>query len=239
MIVSKIDQYPKEFFEQVLLEQGQTSGQKVLSYFEQHHTEFQYLGIYQEGLLGVLVYEEDTCFLRLLIVKSQERNKGYGTELLQKFIELAEEQHFARIETNIPKDQLPFYEKNHFIIKNEDDDSTYVTVEYLAGQQYLGKKVTVTIDHPMGSLHPTIADETYPCNYGYVYDGDIQEAWVVGVEEPLDTFTGIVIGIIYHLETDTSRWIVGKPEMLIQPQKIIDLIGFDEQHYQTRIIWNK
>jgi len=46
----------------------------------------------------------------------------------------------------------------------------------------------------------------------------------------------VVAGIIYHKDGD-SRWIVVQPGMVIDHAQIINLIGFEEQYYETRIIW--
>ena len=63
----------------------------------------------------------------------------------------------------------------------------------------IGKIVKVTIDRPLGSFHPKHRDLYYPINYGYVDgilggDGECQDAYVLGVAEPLTQFTGKEIG---------------------------------------------
>ena len=72
----------------------------------------------------------------------------------------------------------------------------------------LGKTVTVFIDRPLGTYHPNHKDLYYPVNYGYIPgiiagDGEEQDAYVLGVEEPLQEFTGVVIAII-HREDDVA-----------------------------------
>ena len=58
--------------------------------------------------------------------------------------------------------------------------------------------VTVTIDRPLGSCHPKYPDLYYPVNYGYVDgviapDGEGQDAYVLGITEPLSEFYGRVL----------------------------------------------
>ncbi|MDE5995678.1 MAG: inorganic pyrophosphatase, partial [Eubacterium sp.] len=62
----------------------------------------------------------------------------------------------------------------------------------------IGKTVTITIDRPLGSVHPKHKDIVYTVNYGFVEvilggDGEEQDAYVLGVNEPLSAFTGMVI----------------------------------------------
>ena len=53
----------------------------------------------------------------------------------------------------------------------------------------IGSIITVTVDRPMGSIHPKHRDIFYPINYGYVEgitvpDGEWQDAYILGVDEP-------------------------------------------------------
>ena len=65
----------------------------------------------------------------------------------------------------------------------------------------IGQIIKVTIDRPIGSFHPNHPDIYYPVNYGYVEgiiapDGEEQDVYVLGVDEPLKEFTGRVIAVI-------------------------------------------
>lgn len=65
----------------------------------------------------------------------------------------------------------------------------------------IGQIIKVTIDRPLGSFHPNHPDIYYPVNYGYVEgiiapDGEEQDVYVLGVDEPLKEFTGRVIAVI-------------------------------------------
>lgn len=59
----------------------------------------------------------------------------------------------------------------------------------------LGKLVKVTVDRPLGSYHPKNKDMYYPINYGYIEgiiagDGEEQDAYIIGIDEPIKEFTG-------------------------------------------------
>ncbi|MFR6331122.1 MAG: inorganic pyrophosphatase [Eisenbergiella sp.] len=64
----------------------------------------------------------------------------------------------------------------------------------------LGDIVTVTVDRPLGSFHPEYKNLYYPVNYGYVKgiaapDGEEQDAYIIGVNKPVQEFTGKLIAV--------------------------------------------
>ena len=71
-------------------------------------------------------------------------------------------------------------------------------------RSYLGKVVTIGIDRPIGYVHhKKNYDLVYPINYGYIKgimapDGEEQDSYVLGVEVPVQEFTGRVIAIIHR-----------------------------------------
>lgn len=67
-------------------------------------------------------------------------------------------------------------------------------------ENLINQTVTVTIDRTMGSKHPK-HNFYYPVNYGYIQgiisgNGEELDAYVLGVFEPVKTFTGKVLAII-------------------------------------------
>ena len=68
----------------------------------------------------------------------------------------------------------------------------------------IGSKVKVIIDRPLGTYHPKHRDIFYMVNYGYVEgilapDGEEQDAYILGVAEPIKEFVGVVIAVIHRL----------------------------------------
>ena len=56
-------------------------------------------------------------------------------------------------------------------------------------KKYLGKIISVIIDRPMGSCHPSNGN-MYPINYGYIPntisgDGEELDCYILGVFEPI------------------------------------------------------
>ncbi len=107
--------------------------------------------------------------------------------------------------------------------------------------KYLGEVVTVKVDRPIGSKHPKY-DMLYEVNYGFVPntkapDGEEIDAYVLGVDAPLDEFTGKCIAII-HRQDDNDDKLVVAPENFrdISSQKIIEATDFQEKYFKIEII---
>ena len=62
-------------------------------------------------------------------------------------------------------------------------------------------RLKITVDRPLGSFHPDHEDLYYPVNYGYAEgiiapDGEEQDVYILGVNEPLEVFDGRIIAVI-------------------------------------------
>lgn len=108
----------------------------------------------------------------------------------------------------------------------------------------LGQTVTVIMDRPMGTCHPEHKDMYYPVNYGYIpgimaQDGEEQDAYVLGVDEPLQEFTGVVIAIIHRLDDVEEKWVVAPEDVMLSKEEIWEQVKFQEQYFQSEIIMEK
>ncbi|MEN6313971.1 MAG: GrpB family protein [Clostridiaceae bacterium] len=105
---------------------------------------------------------------------------------------------------------------------------------------FLGKTVTVTIDRPLGSVHPKHDDMIYPINYGYIDgiiapDGEELDVYIYGEDKPLDEFTGRVIAIV-HREDDIEDKLVAIPDgITFSASEIKSVVSFQEKYYDSRI----
>ena len=199
--------------------------------------ELLYLGAYEDGLLEALIgYDEE---YRIRYFPCREGKEHLAEALFEELRNRAEKENVARITAKAVNAEVSFYETLGF--ERLDEAGIYVMLEYLCQKAWLGKEVTVTIDRPYGSFHPHYPDTQYPCNYGYVEevlakDGEFQDAYVIGVNEPLDQYRGIVSAIIYRRNDVESKWIVTNGRQL--PKKtVIDSVGMIEQYFDTRIVW--
>ncbi len=203
----------------------------------------EYFGAYDTALEGVLGYTED-YHLALLFVRREHQKTGIGLELFQAFKEEAKKHAVARITVNAAESAAGFYSAVGFEPygpKETKDGITSVPMEYLMAEDALGRHVTVMVDRPYGSLHPHYPDTEYPCNYGYVEevlagDGEFQDAYVIGVYEPVETFSGVVAAVIYRRNDCESKWVVTQ-DGTCDRQEVIDTVGVIEQYFDTRIIW--
>ena len=105
----------------------------------------------------------------------------------------------------------------------------------------IGRSVTVTVDRPLGSFHPKYPDIYYSVNYGYIEgiiapDGEEQDAYILGITEPVETFTGRVVAIIRRRDDAEDKWVVAPDEIILTKKEIEALTHFQEQYFDTEII---
>ena len=105
----------------------------------------------------------------------------------------------------------------------------------------IGKIVRVIIDRPLGSAHPKHEDLIYRVNYGYVPDiiapdGEEQDAYILGIYEPITEFVGKVIAVIHRLDDVEDKWIVVPENMNFSKDEIKILVDFQEKFFDTEII---
>ena len=104
----------------------------------------------------------------------------------------------------------------------------------------LGKIVTVTVDRPLGTYHPKHKDLYYPINYGYIEgiiapDGEEQDAYILGVNEPVEEFTGKVIAIIHRFNDVEEKWVVAPEDKSFSKEEIWEQVKFQEQYFESEI----
>ena len=100
--------------------------------------------------------------------------------------------------------------------------------------------VTVTIDRPLGSTHPEHPAIVYPVNYGYIAgvrggDGEEQDAYVLGVNVPLTSFTGRVIAVIHRHDDCEDKWVVAPDGVVFTEDDVRRLTHFQEQYFRISI----
>lgn len=105
----------------------------------------------------------------------------------------------------------------------------------------LGKIVTVIVDRAMGTYHPEHPDIYYPINYGYISgiiapDGEEQDAYILGIDEPVEEFTGKVIAIIHRNDDVEEKWVAAPADKTFSKEEIIEKVKFQEQYFDTYVI---
>lgn len=105
-------------------------------------------------------------------------------------------------------------------------------------ETYLGKNVRVIVDRPVGYVH---GDLVYPVNYGYLPgviagDGEAQDAYILGVREPLSFFDGRVIGAVCRRDDCEDKLIVAPEGVLLHQGQIEEAVFFQEQYFDTYVV---
>lgn len=116
--------------------------------------------------------------------------------------------------------------------------------------EYLNEILEIKIDRPIGSKHPKHGF-IYPINYGYVPNtvndnGKELNAYVLGVYEPLESFTGKCIAIIHRTNNNDDKLIIVPKNKTFTNEEIKVLTDFQEQFFENLILrsndyinWNK
>ena len=105
----------------------------------------------------------------------------------------------------------------------------------------VGKIVHGTVDRPIGSRHPRYPDMVYPINYGYVEgvfaaDGAEQDVYILGTDEPLETFEGTVIAVYHRTDDVEDKWIVSLDGTDYPDGYILAAIDFQERYFEGELL---
>lgn len=105
-------------------------------------------------------------------------------------------------------------------------------------QNLLGKSVCVMVDRPIGHCHN---GTVYPVNYGYLPgmiagDGEEQDVYILGVNEPLSSFSGQVIGAIRRINDTEDKLIAAPSGTVLHQAQIEEAVRFQEQYFDHFVI---
>ena len=106
--------------------------------------------------------------------------------------------------------------------------------------KFLNKTIDIKVDRPLGSKHPKHGF-IYPVNYGYVPnttsgDGEELDAYILGIYEPLETFTGKCIAIIHRTNDNDDKLVIVPENKFFSNREIHVLTDFQEQYFESIII---
>lgn len=108
-------------------------------------------------------------------------------------------------------------------------------------QAFLGKTVTVVIDRPIGFHHVTKGIHLdYTVNYGYLPgvtggDGEEQDVYVLGVQEPLERFTGTIIGAVRRRDDNEDKLVAAPEGIRFTAAQIAKEIEFVERYFDSSV----
>lgn len=104
----------------------------------------------------------------------------------------------------------------------------------------VGKKVKVIVDRPLGSYHPKHKNLYYPINYGYIEgiiagDGEEQDAYILGIDYPVESFEGIVIAVVHRNDDVEDKWVVAPEGVTYSKEEITKQVKFQEKYFDSEI----
>ena len=108
-------------------------------------------------------------------------------------------------------------------------------------RSYLGKQVEVVIDRPIGYVHHVKGITLhYTVNYGYLPgvmggDGEDQDVYVLGVKEPLERFSGRIIGAIRRRDDFEDKLVAAPGGVLLHQGEIAEAVHFVEKYFDSTV----
>ena len=104
----------------------------------------------------------------------------------------------------------------------------------------IGNIVRVIVDRPLGTFHPKHKDIYYSVNYGYIPnvpapDGEEQDAYILGIHQPVEEFVGKVIAIIHRFDDAEEKWVVAPEDVSFTKEEIMKQVVFQEQYFHIEI----
>lgn len=215
--------------------------EKIISRFQKEQDAYTWIAYIEESQIqGIMLYDIGYR-ISFLYVDKEVRSRGIGTALLKECVRSADKNSVSRVRIHSVETMSAFLEDFGFETIHSTD-SHEAELEYLCGMYLLGKTVTVTVERPYGSLDLRSEGEL-SVNCGYIEeevtmdDTYVKDAYIVGVHEPLESFTGVVIALLYHEEDDVIRAVVGRQGEVINHEQVIQEIGMVEQYYDSRIVF--
>lgn len=188
-----------------------------------------------------------------IAVRKMYRGQGLGLAVVRALENAAENEGGRTLELSAQTQAQRFYEKAGYTAQGgvyQDEHCPHIKmVKCMSGGNacarhgagMIGETVTVTIDRPLGTYHPEHPDLYYPVNYGYIEgimggDGEEQDAYVLGVDVPVESFTGIVIAVIHRNDDVEDKWVVAPKGLRFTRNEIMDKVRFQERFFDSFLI---
>ena len=101
--------------------------------------------------------------------------------------------------------------------------------------------MTVVVDRPIGFYHVTKGIHLdYTINYGYLPgvtggDGEEQDVYILGVDKPLETFTGRIIGVVRRKDDNEDKLVAAPEGVFFTSAQILENIRFVEKYFDSSV----
>ena len=115
-----------------------------------------------------------------------------------------------------------------------------IVLEQRQAYKYIGESVKVKIDRALNTKHPK-HDFIYELNYGFIPntmsgDGEELDAYVLGIDKPLEKFEGKCIAVIHRINDDDDKLIIVPEGTNYSDEEIRNLTDFQEKYFESEII---
>ena len=106
--------------------------------------------------------------------------------------------------------------------------------------EYINQIVTVKMDRSLGTKHPKHGF-VYLTNYGYIPntvsgDGEELNAYVIGMFEPLEEYTGKCIAVIHRTNDNDDKLVVVPENINYSDDQIKALTEYQERFFESIIL---
>ncbi|MHA0035242.1 inorganic diphosphatase [Deinococcus sp. PESE-13] len=106
---------------------------------------------------------------------------------------------------------------------------------------WLGQRVRVVVDRPLGSVHPRHPDLIYPVNYGEIPgtvsgDGHPIDAYLLGWETPLEEAEGEVAAVLLRENDAEDKLVVVRDGSHWTDEALWAAVHFQERWFKTRLV---
>ena len=206
----------------------------------------------EQEIVGVLLYSWKYNMICCLAVDPAYRKRGIASLLLREAIDKLDRDKDITVSTfreNDVKGIAPrkLYKKFGFEEGELIEEFGYPNLRFVlhadksVDNVIIGTTVTVTVDRPLGSYHPEYKDMYYPINYGDIegvmaLDGEEQDAYILGVNDPVKKFTGKIIAIVRRKDDIEEKWVVVPDGMTFSKEEIRRQIHFQKQYFDSEIV---
>ena len=123
------------------------------------------------------------------------------------------------------------------------NSEVYLTPEQRIARirDYMGKTVDVVVDRPIGHVHTTKGITLhYAINYGYIPgviggDGEEQDVYILGVNKPIEHFTGRIIAAIRRRDDNEDKLVAAPEGMAFTKEEIEEAVNFVERYFDSTV----
>ncbi|MEM8776102.1 MAG: inorganic diphosphatase [Pseudomonadota bacterium] len=106
---------------------------------------------------------------------------------------------------------------------------------------WIGKRLLIVIDRPIGTSHPDHPTLHYTLNYGHMpgtmaADGREIDVYLLGVKEPVERYEGRCIAIIHRKDDIEDKLVIAPEGRNFSDEDIMHLTQFQEQFFDIEVL---